>query len=329
MQAVLQAPMFGTRFRWNATRALALNRFSGGKRVAPNLQRARSEDLLAAVFPAQVGCQDNHGGGDIELPDHPLVKQTMEDCLREAMDVDGLREVLRRMKDGRIRLEARDVPEPSVFAHQMINSMPYTFLDDAPAEERRVRNVALRRAMPAEDAAAFGALDGAAIAQVVEDAAPPMRDADELHDALLQLVLLRVHGGAARHWRCRCSSRGGWRGWSGRAGASWCRPSGAVPSGRSSRSVATQPLLPVLDGDRPMEREAAVLQVVRGYMEMLGPTTAGELARLTLLDESEVNFALHQLESTGNILRGQFRPPLAPPGAGRGEGTGDPAAGVV
>ncbi|MFP2913477.1 DEAD/DEAH box helicase, partial [Pyxidicoccus sp. 3LFB2] len=163
VQAVLQAPIFGTRFRWVATRALALHRFMSGKRVAPNLQRARSEDLLAAVFPAQVGCQDNHGGGDIELPDHPLVKQTMDDCLREAMDVDGLREVLRRMRDGRIKLEARDVPEPSVFAHAMIHSQPYTFLDDAPAEERRVRNVALRRAMPAEDAAAFGALDAAAI----------------------------------------------------------------------------------------------------------------------------------------------------------------------
>jgi ATP-dependent Lhr-like helicase len=310
VQAVLQAPLFGTRFRWNATRALALNRFSGGKRVAPNLQRARSEDLLASVFPAQVGCQDNHGGGDIELPDHPLVKQTMEDCLREAMDVDGLREVLRRMKDGSIRLEARDVPEPSVFAHQMINSMPYTFLDDAPAEERRVRNVALRRSMPAEDAAVFGSLDGAAIAQVVEDAAPPMRDADELHDTLLQLVLLRSSE-VPRGMEVPLFEQGRVA-WLERAGGRFL-----VPAERGSAvralfpELETQPPLPVLDGDRPMEREVAVLQVVRGYMEMLGPTTAAELARLVLLDESDVDFALHQLESTGNILRGQFRPPLS------------------
>ncbi|MDY7227102.1 DEAD/DEAH box helicase [Hyalangium rubrum] len=315
VQAVLQAPIFGTRFRWNATRALALNRFSGGKRVAPNLQRARSEDLLASVFPAQVGCQDNHGGGDIELPDHPLVKQTMEDCLREAMDVDGLREVLRRIKDGRIRLEAKDVPEPSVFAHQMIHSMPYTFLDDAPAEERRVRNVALRRAMPAEDAAAFGALDAAAIAQVVEDAAPPMRDADELHDALLQLVLLRASE-VPKGLEVSLFQQGRVA-WLERPGGSFL-----VPAERGSAvralfpEVQTQPPLPVLEGDRPMEREAAVLQIVRGYMEMLGPTTVAELARLTLLDESDVNFALHQLESTGNILRGQFRPPSL-----RAEGT--------
>ncbi len=307
VQAILQAPVFGTRFRWNATRSLALNRFMGGKRVAPNLQRARSEDLLASVFPAQVGCQDNHGGGDIELPDHPLVKQTMEDCLREAMDIDGLREVLRRMRDGRIRLEARDVPEPSVFSHQLIHSMPYTFLDDAPAEERRVLNVALRRSMPAEDAAAFGALDEGAIAQVVEDAAPPMRDADELHDALLQLVLMRGEE-VPRGLEVPLFEQGR-VGWLERAGGRFL-----VPAERGSAvraifpEVEVRPPLPVLEGDRPMEREAAVLQVVRGYMEMVGPTTVGEIARRLLLDESDVSFALHQLESTGNILRGQFRP---------------------
>ncbi|SEM58331.1 ATP dependent helicase, Lhr family [Stigmatella aurantiaca] len=310
-QAILQAPLFGTRFRWNATRSLALNRFMGGKRVAPNLQRARSEDLLASVFPAQVGCQDNHGGGDIELPDHPLVNQTMGDCLHEAMDIQGLREVLRRMKDGRIRLEARDVPEPSVFAHQMIHSMPYTFLDDAPAEERRVRNVALRRSMPAEDAASFGSLDADAIAQVVEDAAPPMRDADELHDALLQLVLLRA-AEVPRGLEVPLFQQGR---------VAWLeRPGGrflvAAERGSAIRAlfpdVAPQPPLPVLEHDRPMEREAATLQVVRGYMEMLGPTTAGELAQLVLLSESDVNMALHQLESSGNVLRGQYRPLLTP-----------------
>jgi len=314
VQAVLQAPIFGTRFRWVATRALALHRMMGGKRVAPNLQRARSEDLLAAVFPAQVGCQDNHGGGDIELPDHPLVKQTMDDCLREAMDIDGLREVLRRMRDGRIRLEARDVPEPSVFAHAMIHSQPYTFLDDAPAEERRVRNVALRRAMPAEDAAAFGALDAAAIAQVVEDAAPPMRDEDELHDALLQLILVHAHE-VPRGLEVPLFKQGR---------VAWLElPAGrflvSVERGSAVRALypdaVTQPPLPVLVHDRPVEREAAIFQGVRGRMEMLGPTTVAELARLTVLTEDEVNVALHALEAQGAVLRGRFRPleaPLAP-----------------
>jgi len=157
----------------------------------------------------------------------------------------------------------------------------------------------------------FGSLDGSAIAQVVEDAAPPMRDADELHDALLQLVLLRSSE-VPRGLEVPLFQQGR---------VAWLeRPAGRflVPAERGSAvralfpELVTQPPLPVLDGDRPMEREAAVLQVVRGYMEMLGPTTAAELARRVQLDESEVNFALHQLESTGNILRGQFRPPLTP-----------------
>jgi ATP-dependent Lhr-like helicase len=259
------------------------------------------------VFPAQVGCQDNHGGADVELPEHPLVKQTMEDCLREAMDIDGLREVLRRMKDGRIKLVARDVPEPSVFAHQMVNSQPYTFLDDAPAEERRVRNVVLRRTMPAEDAASFGALDADAIHQVVGDAAPPLRDEDELHDALLQLVLMPEGEVPPRYVPSLLAQRR----------VAWLEVGPKrflVPAERQSAIRALfpgfplQPELVPLPGDKPVERDAAVSQVVRGWMEMLGPTTAGELATYTALDESEVNLALHQLEATGGILRGRFRP---------------------
>jgi ATP-dependent Lhr-like helicase len=139
VQAVLQAPMFGTRFRWAAGRALALSRLQNGKRVPPPIQRARAEDLIAAVFPEQVGCQDNHGGAEIEPPDHPLVDETMKDCLRDLMDIDGLVEVLERIKRGDIKKVAVDLPEPSVFAHALLNSAPYTFLDDAPLEERRAR----------------------------------------------------------------------------------------------------------------------------------------------------------------------------------------------
>jgi ATP-dependent helicase Lhr and Lhr-like helicase len=320
VQAILQAPIFGTRFRWVASRALTLYRVMGGKRVAPNIQRARSEDLLAAVFPAQVGCQDNHGGEEVEVPDHPLVKQTMDDCLREAMDVEGLREVLRRMRDGRIQLVARDVPEPSVFAHALINSQPYTFLDDAPAEERRVRNVALRRAMPAEDAAAFGALDASAIAQVVEDAAPPMRDEDELHDALLQLVLVRASE----------VPRGLEKGLFSQGRVAWLERGESrflvsAERGNAVRALfpdgVTQPVLPVLEYDRPVDRDAAMLQVVRGRMEMVGPTTVTELARLTTLDPDEINIALHALESQGSVLRGQFRMPDDVPVARDADGT--------
>lgn len=189
-QAVLQIPLFGTRFRWNATRALALQRQNGGKRVPPQIQRSRSDDLLAAVFPAQVGCQDNHGGMEVELPDHPLTNETMANCLHEAMDLDGLRDLVAAIREGKIRTHAVDVPEPSPLSHQIVNSAPYTYLDDAPLEERRARMVSLRRTLPTEDQIAFGALDGDAILQVKRDAQPVIRDGDELHDALLALVVM-------------------------------------------------------------------------------------------------------------------------------------------
>src|SRR5262249_29378859 len=153
-------------------RALAMLRYTGGKRVPPQIQRARSDDLIAWVFPAQVACQDNMGSADIEPSDHPLVKETLDNCLHEAMDVDGLRQVLQGVRDGRIRTLAVALPEPSVFAHQLLNSQPYTYLDGAPLEERRARAISVRRTLPPEDAAAFGALDSEAIAQVISDARP-------------------------------------------------------------------------------------------------------------------------------------------------------------
>ena len=188
-QAVLQSPLFGVRWRWDASRALALLRFTGGKRVPPPLQRMRSDDLLAAVFPEQVACQDNAPPGDIELPDHPLVFETMRDCLTEAMDVDGLSEVLRAINVGDIEVMARDTTQPSVFSHQILNAMPYAFLDDAPLEERRSRAVALRRALP-EDSRDLGALSSTAIAEAAKAAWPVVRDEHELHDALLTLGIL-------------------------------------------------------------------------------------------------------------------------------------------
>src|SRR5262249_25185823 len=134
-QAALQAPMFETRWRWNAMRSLALLRSQGGRRVPPQIQRMRAQDLVAAVFPGQTACQDNHGGGAIEIPDHPLVRETVRDCLVEAMDAAGLRAVIEAVRAGRIETVSRDVPEPSVLAFEILNANPYAFLDDAPLEE--------------------------------------------------------------------------------------------------------------------------------------------------------------------------------------------------
>ncbi|MCH7713850.1 MAG: DEAD/DEAH box helicase, partial [Chloroflexi bacterium] len=161
-QAILQAPLFVTRWRWNATRSLAILRHTGGRKVPAPLIRMRSEDLLAAVFPAQVACQDNAMPGDIEVPGHPLVFETMRDCLTEAMDVEGCKELLSGISDGSIEIFGRDTVQPSAFSHQILNAAPYAFLDDAPLEERRARAVSLRRALP-EDSRDLSALDPAAI----------------------------------------------------------------------------------------------------------------------------------------------------------------------
>src|SRR3990167_7882886 len=181
IQAVLLAPMFATRWRWNASRSLALLRFSNGKKVPPQIQRMKSEDLLAAVFPDAIACQENLTGERAarQIPDHPLVSETIRDCLTEAMDLEGLTTVLKAIEAGTIRCVAVDTPVPSVFSHEILNANPYAFLDDAPLEERRARAVALRRVLPAAVLEEVGALDPDAIAEVVQDAWPDVRDADE------------------------------------------------------------------------------------------------------------------------------------------------------
>ena len=186
-QAVLAAPLFTVRWRWVAGRALALLRFQGGKKVPPPIQRMRAEDLLAAVFPQALACQENIVG-DIVIPDHPLVRETMKDVLTEALDLEGLKRVLTDLVEGRIKCLAVDTPVPSAFSHEILNANPYAYLDDAPLEERRARAVEMRRVLPEALASELGRLDPAAIEQVRADAWPDVRDADELHDALLTLI---------------------------------------------------------------------------------------------------------------------------------------------
>ncbi|MEX1097469.1 MAG: helicase-related protein, partial [Planctomycetales bacterium] len=188
-QAVLTVPMFQVRWRWNVTRALLVERMRSGKKVPPALQRFRADDLLTAVFPKLTGCQEEHTG-DHEIPDHPLARQTMEDCLTEALDLPGLLEVLSRIERGEIQLIARDTREPSPFSYELLNAAPYAFLDGGEAQERRTRAVAMRRSLTVESVHDLGRLDPAAIEQVVREAQPLVRDADELHDALLGRIVL-------------------------------------------------------------------------------------------------------------------------------------------
>lgn len=316
-QAVLQAPMFGTRFRWVAGRALTLSRLRNGKRVPPPIQRARAEDLIAAVFPEQVGCQDNHGGAELEPPDHPLVTETMKDCLRDFMDVDGLIRVLEGLRSGAIRKVAVDLPEPSVLSHQMLNSAPWTYLDDAPLEERRARAVSLRRALPSAEEVEFGALDASAIAQVRDDARPLLRDAEELHDTLLQLVVLPTDAVDVVPWdealeaslsRLTTQRRAGVLELDGRRFVYAAERVPVVQALWPGHGLA----LTALPGDGPVDREAAARQVVRGWMEVLGPVTPTELMARLGLGRFDVEGSLARIEAQGQVLRGSFRPGREP-----------------
>ena len=321
LQAVLQAPIFGIRWRWAASRALALLRFSGGRKVPPPLQRMGSDDLLAAVFPQQVQCQDNAPPGDIEVPDHPLVFETVRDCLTEAMDVDGLRQVLEAIERGAIEVFARDTTQPSVFSHQILNAMPYAFLDEAPLEERRSRAVALRRALP-DDAGDLGALDATAVDQAARDAWPLVRDADELHDALLTLGMLpeRDIGRGASPLEAEK-----WPTWfqtlvkDGRAArahygderVAWVATECVSMVSSAFPNVRFDPVPPPSSqqASQPSEEEAE-MALVRGRVESMGPFTPTGLAQALGLRSRAVDTALAYLEATGGVLRGRFTPGL-------------------
>ena len=326
LQAVLQSPLFGVRWRWDATRALALQRFNGGKKVPAPLQRMRSDDLLAAVFPAQVACQDNAATVDIEPPDHPLVFETVRDCLTEAMDLDGLTRVLRGIETEEIQVYARDTVQPSVFSHQILNAAPYAFLDDAPLEERRARAVSLRRALP-DDSRDLGALDLGAIQEETENAWPRIRDADELHEALLTLGLLPEDIGIGPANSASIAESAQWfeelanAGRARRAVLPGNRPAWVATEGLSTVLAAIpglvlQPPDQVTSANRSvtgtgngsgLSREDALLTIVGGWAECSGPFTSEEFAAILGVGVSEVAYAVGQLELQGLVLRGRFR----------------------
>ncbi|GAB3394378.1 DEAD/DEAH box helicase [Azotobacter armeniacus] len=313
IQALLDAPLFGVRWRWVASTALALPRMSGGRKVAPQLQRMRSEDLLARVFPDQLACLENIVG-EREIPDHPLVVQTLDDCLHEAMDAEGWLALLRRMERGEVRLVERDLPAPSALAAEILNAQPYTFLDDAPLEERRTQAVLARRWSDPESAADLGALDSTAIAAVGEEAWPQPRDADEMHEALMSLA--GVSEREARH-------NEGWSAWlaalagGGRATRLQVAPEEAlwVPVERLPcwRAIfpdaAIEPRLSVPAGfERLWREDEALVEVVRARLGGCGPQSLELIAGVLSLPASAVASALVRLEAEGSVLRGRFTP---------------------
>jgi ATP-dependent helicase Lhr and Lhr-like helicase len=296
VQALLDAPMFGTHWRWNANIALAVPRSRGGRKNPPQLQRMQAEDLLAAAFPHAVACLENIPG-DREIPDHPLVRQTIDDCVHEVMDLDRLTEVLQRILSGDLRLVARDLPEPSPLAHEILNARPYAFLDDAPLEERRTQAVYTRRAFEPSSADDLGALDPAAIERVREEAWPDIQNADELHDTLLTAGFLTELEGI-----------------SGQDGKSWGSFFGElVQTSRADRMVlgpgnAVWFATERAEELRSVPAEAAVRELLRGRLGITGPTTAAQLAGSLGITPAEADVALAALEAEGVVLRGRFTP---------------------
>lgn len=314
IQALLDAPLFGVRWRWIATTALALPRMAGGRKVAPQLQRMKSEDLLATVFPDQVACLENIVG-EREIPDHPLVRQTLDDCLHEAMDSEGWLALLRRMESGEVELLTRDLPSPSPLAMEILGARPYAFLDDAPLEERRTQAVLARRwSDPPESTDDLGALDPEAIAAVGAEAWPEARNSDELHEALTALgCIAEAEAAGQPHWLQ-------WLAELARAGratrlqvahdrALW------TPLERLAwlRSIypqaACEPCLPLPAGyDQLLDEEEALVELIRARLSGFAPLPVPLIARPLALPASAVALALTRLEAQGYVLRGRFSP---------------------
>ncbi|SFU99791.1 DEAD/DEAH box helicase [Pseudomonas sp. OV546] len=306
IQAVLDAPLFGVRWRWNAGVALALPRYTGGRKVAPQIQRMKSEDLIASVFPDQIACLENLAG-EREVPEHPLVEQTLDDCLHEAMDSEGWLALLRRMERGEVRLISRDLPAPSPMAAEILSARPYTFLDDAPLEERRTQAVLNRRWSDPQSTDDLGALDADAIAGVREEAWPAPNGPDEMHEALMSLACIAGNE-VTPQW------------------ATWLHA--LAQSGRAYQLhthlhtrlwVAVERLscvqtiypgnVPLLPGfDEPWTVEEAVTEVLRARLGGFGPLSLIEIAAPLALPVADVTQALARLEQEGYVLRGHFSP---------------------
>ncbi len=347
-QALLDAPMWNIRWRWNVTRALAVLRRRGGKKIPAQLQRMNAEDLLTAVFPDQVACFENLGGGEREIPEHPLVDQTVKDCLEEAMDIEALEKLLASIERNEKHLFARDVIEASPLAQEILNARPYAYLDDAPLEERRTRAVQQRRWLDPQTARDMGKLDQGAIDRVRDEAWPRVENADELHDALVELGFLAEQEGGEWHaffaelkndrraavLQIKTGTKGVPPAMSAEreqfatatleAGANEGGTL-AVPMKSLNIWVAAE-RLPQLNVIHPFSSlnpsivapdsysqttwtfETALVEILRGRLEGLGPTTVAGLARSFGLTDAEIELGLLKLEAEGFVIRGHFSP---------------------
>ena len=330
-QAVLPTPIFSTRWRWNLNRALTVLRFKGGKRNPPQIQRMEADDVMAAVFPSLAACQDNAAGPNIEIPDHLLVRQTVSDALREALDIDRLKGLLREIEENSVEMHFIDTPEPSPLSHEVLNGKPFTFLDDAPLEERRTQAVAMRRGL---DPSLIAEPEATAIERVREEVAPAPRDADELHDVLSWLVAMPARE-EWRDWFSELAERS-------RAAAVFVKreigdsvvfgtaEDETEPAGNSQNETEAielwhaaemrdevAALWPHEEADTshtpaeqpsnlPADPAEAAVKLLRGHLDITGPITATELAAATALPLNTVRTALAELETQGYVLQGNW-----------------------
>ncbi len=321
-QALLDAPMWNIRWRWNVTRSLAVLRRRGGKKIPAQLQRMDAEDLLTAIFPDQLACQENLGGGEREIPSHPLVDQTVKDCLEEAMDIDGLEQLLTAIERNEKNLFARDVIEASPLAQEILNARPYAFLDDAPLEERRTRAVYQRRWLDPQTASDMGKLDQGAIDRVRDEAWPRVENADELHDALVELGFITSEEGA--EWQQFLGELQNDK----RAAVLQVNAETAVPgTGRNAcptlwiaaerlpqfeavySSLELQPEIKAPESfTKQWTFEEALVELLRGRLEGLGPVTVQSFAASSGLSTNEIETGLLRLEAEGFVIRGKFSP---------------------
>jgi ATP-dependent Lhr-like helicase len=327
-QAVLDSPLFTTRWRWNASRALILLRFQSGAKVPPPIQRMRADDLLASVFPDAAACPENLEGA-VRIPDHPLVNEVMKDALTEAMDVEGLRQVLAQIIDGSIHCVAVDTPVPSQFSHEILNANPFAYLDDAPLEERRARAVEMRRVLPERVLSDVGRLDASAIEEIRGEAWPDLRDAEELHDALQTLLALPEITAANEGTKVGSlentveRSIRAWRTFfdelvrQGRAAralvldkAYWVTAERAKIFAELFPEANFSTVLADVECSVPT-KDDALLALVAGWTQHCGPFDIASLAGLLGLPQNEIEKVMLRLEGTGAVLRGRFSDPYS------------------
>lgn len=320
IQALLAAPMFPTRWRWVANTALAVPRNRAGKKVPAYFQRNDAEDLIAVIFPDQLACQENITGNR-EVPDHPLVDQTLSDCLHELMDIDGLERLLTGIEQGAISIITRDLTSPSPLALEILNARPYAFLDDAPAEERRTLAVQQRRFMTPESAAEIGRLNPEAIQKVRLEAWPEMRTPDELHDALVVLGFLTEAEGK-RGARLNISDSLAESASIYMHNLQQSQRATVMTINHNRRlwvaaerlqvlqmlfpNAALEPVIPPINNLEAADKETAVREIIRSRLEGLGPVTGRQLAESLGLDAGIVELALIALQQEGFVIQGQF-----------------------